>query len=392
MRAAKWVGIALAALLLLAVMLVLVVTLVVDPNRFKGRIERLVSETSGQPFVIRGDLDIAWFPWLALRMGEAQLGAPLVQWRSASFGAKLIPLLKGQLIVSRVRLEGLRLHLERGADGRSNWDSLLEQDRDAGSRSGASPEIAGLEIREGELQYADGASGTRVSLSDWQLDVGAWKQGEPFSLSTRFKLRYGDASNPFVPVDAEFPRIVLKQGPLAVSIPGMSLRIANASLRGGASLEASPHSRGQGAFVLETSSLRELLGSLAIGGPRPRDTDTLKAVSFDTQWALIDGALALKPIRLRLDDTRFEGEAVRPAGDDSILRFELRGDRIALDRYVELEDTSTEPFELPVAALRELRVAGVLSFAEARMAGATIKNARIRLETPAPQGAPSATP
>ena len=83
---------------------------------------------------------------------------------------------------------------------------------------------------------------------------------------------------------------------------------------------------------------------------------------------------------------------MRPAGDDSILRFELRGDRIALDRYVELEDTSTEPFELPVAALRELRVAGVLSFAEARMAGATIKNARIRLETPAPQGAPSTTP
>ena len=87
------IGIA-AGLLLLAVALVLIVTLVVDPNRFKPRIERLVEEATGKPFTIRGDLDIAWYPWLALQMGAAQLGdAPsLVQWQKARVGARLIPL------------------------------------------------------------------------------------------------------------------------------------------------------------------------------------------------------------------------------------------------------------------------------------------------------------
>lgn len=382
MRLAKWIGVALAGCVLLLVALVLSVTLLVDPNRYKGRIETLVSRASGQPFSIRGDLQIAWYPWLAMKMGAARLGeTPLVAWESASFGAKLIPLMRGKLIVSRIRLDGLRVRLEKDAQGRGNWEGLLAASR--GSAQGSTtPEIAGLEIRDGTLDYVDVRTATHVALSEWQLDLGEWRRDAPFSLDMKFELRKDGPASPVVPVVMELPRIELRREPLAVSIPKVALRVANASLDGKVALESAEPLRAQGAFTLRTSSLRELLAMLAIGGPRPRDSQTLGELNLAAQWAVRDGSIAVQPIEMRLDATHFTGEAVRPAGKDAVLRFELRGDRIAMSRYVEIEDTGSEPFVLPTEALKALRVAGVVSFAEAQMAGATIRNARIRLETP----------
>jgi hypothetical protein len=57
----------------------------------------------------------------------------------------------------------------------------------------------------------------------------------------------------------------------------------------------------------------------------------------------------------------------------------LRGDRIDLGRYVKLEDKSDVPFELPVEALRALRVQGEVTFDEAKLAAAQMKGVRLRL-------------
>jgi hypothetical protein len=165
-----------------------------------------------------------------------------------------------------------------------------------------------------------------------------------------------------------------------VSIPKFRITIGNASIGGQAVLESTEPMRASGDLKIQTTSLRALLAALAVGGPRPLDEKALGALTLNTQWAVRDGAFAAKPIRLQLDATTFEGEMTRPAGTDAILNFQLNGDRIALDRYVRLEDTNSEPFEL-TAALKALRVAGVLSFSEALIADAKVKNARIRLET-----------
>ncbi len=381
MRAARWIAGVFAGLVLLCVVLVIVVTFIIDPNRFRGRIEGLVSEASGQPFHIQGDLDLAWYPWLALKMGAARLGGTpaLIEWQSASVGARLIPLIRGQLVVSRVRLEGLRIHLERDAAGRGNWESLLA--RQSGSKSGGSAQIGGLEIRNARLEYVDAKRGTRLALEDWRLDLGEWKPDEPVSLSTKFNLQRLPAQ-PLVPVAIDLPRIRLRTTPLTASIPKFGLEIASASITGKAELESTAPLRAQGELSLQTGSLRALLAALAVGGPRPLDGEALGTLKLHTRWALHGGAFAAKPIRMQLDETTYEGEVTRAAGADSITRFELRGDRIALDRYVRLEDTDSEPFELPTAALKALRVDGALTFTEARIAGAEVKNARIRLETP----------
>ena len=73
-RIGRWIIIGLGTVVALCVLTVLAVTLFVDPNRFKGRIEAAVRTATGRPFEIAGDLDLAWFPWLAVQTGPAQLG------------------------------------------------------------------------------------------------------------------------------------------------------------------------------------------------------------------------------------------------------------------------------------------------------------------------------
>jgi AsmA protein len=356
-RLAKWIAGSLAALAALLVLAVFVLTALIDANRFKGRVERLVQETSGQPFRIDGDLDITWYPWLALRMGQARLGggtasAPLIEWRSASVGARLIPLIRGRLEVSRVRFDGLHAHLVRGADGHGNWEPLLEARAGADSTR-SPPQVAGFEIRNGTIEYVDASRSSPIVLTDWKLDAGAWQPGKPLAVETSFKLQGGAVSGEAVPA------VVKTSGTVASTQP----------------LQAT------GELSIQTASLRTLLDQLAIAGPRPSDPQVLRPLKVDAQWALADGAFVMKPIAAQLDDTAFHGQVSRPQGANPILRFDLVGDRIALDRYVQIEKTSAEPFELPTAELKALRITGVLSFAEARVGGATVRNARIRLET-----------
>ncbi len=345
MKVAKWaLGIA-AGLLLLAVALVLVVTLLVDPNRFKPRVERLVQEATGKPFTIRGDLGIAWYPWLALQMGAAQLGdtPSLVQWEKARVGAKLIPLLRGTLVIDRVRLDGLHLRLERYADGRGNWADLLSA-RQQSASGNSTPQLGGLEIRNGSFEYQDATGDMHISVSEWRLDVSEWRTGEPVSLQSQFNLGQG----------ARF------------SVSG--------------SLESTTPVKAQGHLTVETASLRRLLADLGMGGPRPQDARALAAMKTSLQWAADGGIVTVKPIEVRLDQTRFTGEIARSAEPDPLWSFSLAGDQIDLDRYLALEETDSEPFELPVTALKALRARGVVSFARANLSTAQMKDVRITLE------------
>ncbi len=68
-RIAKWTAIILGGIVLLLVATVFVLTSVVDPNRYRGKIEGIVADLAGKPFVIQGDLAITWYPWLGIRTG-----------------------------------------------------------------------------------------------------------------------------------------------------------------------------------------------------------------------------------------------------------------------------------------------------------------------------------
>jgi AsmA protein len=74
----KWVVIGAGGLLALLVIAALILTQLVDPNRYRGPIERQVTAVTGRAFRLQGDIDLTFFPWLSLTTGPAALSSPRV--------------------------------------------------------------------------------------------------------------------------------------------------------------------------------------------------------------------------------------------------------------------------------------------------------------------------
>ena len=467
MRIGRWIlGIG-AAVVLLALLTVLAVTLFVDPNRFRGQVESAVTRATGQPFKIAGNLEISWYPWLALRMGPAQFGGkagsgepPIVEWRAARVGAKLIPLTQGELIVDRVRLEGPRFHLLKRADRKSNWDDVIASIKarskappNAGPDTTPGPRIGGFEVRDGTLEYTDQAKGTHFAITDWQLSVGEWRLGATFPVETEFAYRVaksattgngpaGDArpargerrsadagsttredtpplaanvkasarvhvsddandidlfglestnrltGGPLpaqgLPVTFQVSRLAARLQPLDIAISEVAGRIGDARVT--ASIQAgetgpdrTPYARGP--VAVQVGSVRKFLPQLGVKkAPLPLDKGTIGPLKLTSMWEWNDGAIAVNSLDFTLDETHFNGDLLRARGADPVWTFTLHGDKIGLSRYVAVEQTSDEPFELPLATLRALKVQGELTFDQAWLADAQMKNVRLRLE------------
>src|SRR5690349_15526167 len=134
MRALKIVGIVVGSVVALIVLALLLVVLFVDPNNYRGDIERMVESKTGRKLTLEGDLHLTVFPWLALKAGPASLGdapgfgdEPFVAIKEARVGVRLLPLIRGQLEVGNVRLVGARIRLITDEQGRNNWADLGEQ-------------------------------------------------------------------------------------------------------------------------------------------------------------------------------------------------------------------------------------------------------------------------
>lgn len=437
-RIALWIVGIIAALIVLVVATIAILTMVIDPNRYRAQLEAVVRKATGQPFDIRGNLEIAWFPWLGIRMGEARFGetstagvAPLIQWKSARVGAQFIPLIKGELIIDRVRLDQPQIYLRRLPDGSSNWEPMLDSIAQANEGKAAGdkhsrwskPEIAGLEIRNGALVYVDDRSGARFNIDGWQLDIGDWSPGEPLSVNTELSVTYLADSDSGPPLrshikletvariaagfdsfelndtelttqlqggafpenglDLEFatPRFTGEISARKFSIADFSLKSSGAKIQGTVSGEQSAAGlQAGGPLFVEVDSVRALLDEFKIDAPRPRSKEALQRLALTCEWVLRQGLLTVKPIDLQLDDTTFTGEVARSSGEDGMLTFLLRGDRIDLARYIQLEDSDSPPFELPTETLKSLRAQGELSFTEATMNGTVLKDVKLRLE------------
>lgn len=481
MRIGRWILGIVAALVLLAVLTVVAVTMFVDPNRFRGQVESAVARVTGQPFKIVGDLEISWYPWLALRMGPAQFGKavgssepPIVEWQHARVGAKLIPLTQGQLIIDRIRLEGPKFHLIRRADGRSNWDDVIDSIRARAqpaprpvpaTESTPGPQIGGFEVRDGTLEYIDEGKQQRFAIEHWQLTVGEWHSGATFPVETAFtytfdgdtaaantrtatanapaaggaskraatpvggatraagqgaggsppapivakveataRLHISDDANdidlfglessnqltggPFpargLPITLQLSRLAARLRPLDIAISEVSARVGEAKLT--ASIQAGETGPERmlyvrGPVTVEMHSVRDFLTQVGVKkAPLPVDKSTIGPLSLSSMWEWKDGAITVNSIDLQLDETHFSGDLNRASGADPVWTFALHGDKIGLSRYVPLEETSKEPFELPLATLRALKMQGELTFDQAWLADAQMKNVRLRVE------------
>jgi AsmA protein len=72
----KWLAIAGGALIVLVITAVILIPQFVDVEKYKPRIEQIVTEKTGRPFKLGGEIDLSVFPWVGVRLTDLRLGNP----------------------------------------------------------------------------------------------------------------------------------------------------------------------------------------------------------------------------------------------------------------------------------------------------------------------------
>lgn len=414
------------------------VLLLVDPNDFKDEIATTVKDETGRVLALEGDFKLSVFPWLALEAGPAQLGngagfgpGPFLTVERADVGVRLVPLLRGRLEVRRLELEGLRVYLEKNAQGRGNWEDLAEGEttstREGAAASTEMPTIAGVSIKDATLDYRDVQTASRWRVQKLNVETGHIESGKPIDLELGFALDQGENSDATqvrlkteATLDTQAERYTLaeleldatrtaaskEQGardqkvalraPSAIadlkaqtlSVPEFRLNAAGAEFTGsldGTQIIDKPAFAG--ALSLKPVSARELLAQLGGEVPKTRDPDALKTLAFDARLVASGTSVMLEDLKLTLDDTHATGRVGITDFDTTALRFDLTLDRLDLDRYQAPEEhkkdakaVAKEPFELPVEELKALNAKGTLRVGQLTLAGLKMSDVRFTVD------------
>ena len=404
MRLFKWFSLGLAALVALVVLGVLVIVWLVDPNSFKSNIEAAVRDATGREFTLVGDIELGFFPWLALRTGEGRFGnapgfgsEPLVSWKSAQLGAKLIPLLRGTLVADRVFLAGADVRLVRRADGTANWQGL-------GGNKPADPDakpmelhIDGIEIEDSHVTFIDEAVPRRVEVTALNLTTDEVAPGEPLTDTEITGVLHMDGfAAGGVPFRLAVPEALMPEDFSSVEMKKFEVAFGSFEAEGGVAGALGDKPKLQGSIKTNEFDPRVVLTSVGIAPPKTTDAQALGKVAFAGSWAFDDGAIGIDPFTLTLDDTHFSGSFHRGAGEDPVGEFVLRGDVLNIGRYIPPTDPASEPFVLPTAMIKDLKFRGVVELEQTTLDDIDMKGVTLRLlldeqglrSTPAPVAVP----
>ncbi len=350
-RVLKWILIAGGGLVVLVILALLLVPAFVDVERYKPVIESKVSEATGRPFRLAGDLDLSLFPWAGFSLSDLHLGNPpgfetedLLYVRSFDVRVKLLPLISRDVQVQRFVLEGVQVNLEKAKDGRTSWEGL-------GGEKGAQPEqepqttgketpasglpLEGLAVGDfsvtGALLWIDHAAGTRKEVSDLTLTLQKVSLDRPIDLDFGAKL---DGN----PIRLQGTLGPLGKDPMKASIP-VDLRLSaleriDAHVKGSLEDLASAR-RYDMAVQVDPFSPRALLKALHQPLPlEPADPEVLKRASLDLRASGTPDQVSIQDGRLALDGSNLTFSASAKAFSRPDVGFDLRLDQIDLDRYL----------------------------------------------------------
>lgn len=165
--------------------------LFVDVDRYKPEIEQYVKDTYNRNLKIDGRLSLSVFPRIALALPRTTLSDPGSERVAASLdGAKVsvavIPLMRKEIVVDTVRIDGLKATIERKADGSTNFDDLAKAQGDTKkpaepkkepvppASSSAPPqfEVGGIELTNAEITVNDAAAGNTIRIAPLSLETG----------------------------------------------------------------------------------------------------------------------------------------------------------------------------------------------------------------------------
>ncbi len=149
-RAKKIILGGIAALVALVVIVLVAVSVFIDPNDYKDRIAAEAESALGLKVHIEGDLSLSLFPWIAIKTGAIRVenppefgGGDFVSLKEADLSLEILPLLTGNVSINKVTVKDMVVLLVKDKN-RGNWEFAPKAAASApgGSGQAATPEQA----------------------------------------------------------------------------------------------------------------------------------------------------------------------------------------------------------------------------------------------------------
>ena len=404
-RVLKWAALAVAVLVAAAA----AVLYSIDVNSYRDEIAAEFRRATGRDLAIGGDIDlsISLTPAVVVeRVAIANAGwgsrPHMVALERAEAEVELLPLLAGDIRVTRLILIEPDILLETNADGLSNWragppsddrsrapsGSVGEAERKDEADSGPPPIpiFDRVEIRRGRLTYKDARTGQemrfdldRVSAkaealgSPLEIDAGGAWNGAPFAISGSVDSLAGIASGGAIGLELEAEAFGFEtrlSGTVAEpgKPAGLDLRVAVrgadlstlAPLAGPGLPKLGPVAFdariGGDADKLRIEDLKAALASsdlsgridLVLSGPRPRVSGTLESTGIDLAGLRQESGGSGRPAASGSGAKRQEARPGRVFPDDPIPLAGLK----AADLDLALSVGKLTGYSVPVGAVR----------------------------------------
>ena len=175
MKALKYLVFALGGLAALVIAAMGFMAVAFDADKLKGEIAQVVKDKKQRTLKIEGDLALSFWPSLGVRLGRTSLSEHkseqvFAALDSAHVSVALLPLLRKQVVVDTIELDGVKAALLRRKDGTLNIDDLLSRDPDEPQTLRF--DIAGLRVSNAQLGWRDEKAGWALDLSGLDLSTG----------------------------------------------------------------------------------------------------------------------------------------------------------------------------------------------------------------------------
>lgn len=183
-----WVGGAVIALIL-AVAGYVAATF--NPNDYKPLIVKMVQEKKQRTLKLDGDIKLSFFPKIGADLGKLSLSEhngdkEFAAVDSVQVSLAVLPLLRKQLVVDRIKVDGLRANLVRYPDGTTSIDDLLKKEEES---EHFKFDIEGVSVSRAAFSFDDQMGKRRLSVSALQAETGRLANNQPGKAALKFTLQ-----------------------------------------------------------------------------------------------------------------------------------------------------------------------------------------------------------